>query len=147
MFGFGNTLSNMINKKINEALDKLIIESSGPKVGIFWIVDNNIIAMTDESRNIPSIAGFKNTDKDHYSEWGKVKRSLNLTGEYTDFPRGRVLLDVNNRKFIVFLPKRFADDKPTINKISREFSLPINHISIKTDAHYEDLSDEDWDNM
>lgn len=123
----------MIDKKIDEALDGVIFESRTPKVGIFWVHGKELISFNQEIREVQPVAGFRDSDYAHYSEWDRLR----IPGDYTDVPRGRVVQDVKNDRFIVYVPSFLASDKPVLIRIFREFSLPTSKITVTTDAHYE----------
>lgn len=127
----------MKNRKFKDKIDKIfeeiIVESRTPKVGIFWFKDEEIISFTEEIRDKVPVAGFRDSDFDHYNAWDKLK----IRGDYTDLPRGRVIQNVKEDKFLVYVPSFLLDDKHKLVQIFREFSLPTSKIKIVTDTHYE----------
>lgn len=112
---------------------EVIVEDRQPKVGIFWIINDQVIAFTEDARTVKMVNGFKDTDLDHYHVWPKLK----IHGDYTARPRGRVIYRAQDDKFLVYLPSTLVKDKKTILKILREFSIPTSKFIVVTDAHYE----------
>ena len=137
-----------IDKELTEALDNMIIEHRGPKVGIFWLNGPEIISFVDDVREVEEIAGFKDSDYNHYESWPKLR----MKGDYTSIPRGRVLYNQIQDKYFVYVPTSLSKDRAVLVKIFREFSLPTSKILVKTDEHYDDDADpfegyldDDWD--
>jgi len=139
-----------IDEELDEALDNMIIEHRGPKVGIFWLNGPEIISFVDDVREVEQIAGFKDSDHNHYEDWPKLR----IKGDYTSIPRGRVLYSAEYDKYIVYIPTSLSKNKAVLSKIFREFSLPTSKILVKTDEHYDDDADpfgdmdafeDDWD--
>jgi len=108
------------------------------KLGIFWIYDNQIFYKTQSLKEIKSINGFKDSDLSHYSVWDEVKNQHPkfYLYEYEDIPRGRVVFDVKNLKFIIYCNKYLLNDKNAIKFISKVFSLEDMNIDIVEDEHY-----------
>jgi hypothetical protein len=67
--------------------------ASMPEVGIFWFVDNKLVA-----DSIP----WRQADVNGGSFWTTLQRLLPQwkSKEYTDFPRGRVLFDSMDEVFL-----------------------------------------------
>ncbi len=112
---------------------KIIVENRQPKVGIFWIINDQIVSFTEDARTVRIINGFKDTDMDHYHMWPKLK----IRGDYTNKPRGRVIYRAKDDKYMVYVPSSLTDDKRMLLKILREFSIPTSKFVIVTDEHYE----------
>lgn len=135
-----------IDEELNKALDNIVVESRTPRVGIFWVNGPELVVFSDEVRKVREVAGFKDSDHNHYEAWPK----LGLKGDYTSIPRGRVLYSVRDDKFLVYVPASLVKDKAILVKIFREFSLPTSKIKVSTDEHYDDdadpfADDEYWD--
>lgn len=126
---------------------KVIVEDRQPKVGIFWIIGDQVVAFTEDARTVEMVNGFKDSDLDHYSVWPRLK----IRGDYTSRPRGRVIYRAKDDKFLVYVPSTLVKDKKTLTRILREFSVPTNKFIVVTDAHYEmdelsgiGASDNEW---
>lgn len=121
------------DKKISEALDKVVVESRTPKLGIWWLVDNKVISFQEEFRDVPPVGPSRDSDFMHYSEFPKLK----LRGEYTDYPRGRVIYLEGPQRFAILGSKAMMDNKEALIKIAKDFSLPASKIALMADSHYE----------
>jgi hypothetical protein len=79
--------------------------ASMPEVGIFWLIDNKLVADSIPWPQADFHGGFYNGKNDHATFWTTLQRLVpQWKGkEYTDFPRGRVLLDAMKEVFLVFL--------------------------------------------
>jgi hypothetical protein len=135
-----------IDEELDKVFDNIIVESRTPKVGIFWVNGPELIVFADDVRKVREVAGFKDSDHNHYEDWSKLK----LKGDYTSIPRGRVLYSVRDDKYLVYIPTSLSRDRATLSKIFREFSLPTSKIKVSTDEHYDDdanpFGDDDyWD--
>jgi hypothetical protein len=120
-------------EKLDEIFEGIIVESRTPKVGIYWFKGNEIISFTEEVRGKKPVADFIDSEHDHYHAWDKLK----IKGDYTSLPRGRVIKNVKEDKYLVYVPSDMLGDKKKLVQIFREFSLPTDKIKIVTDTHYE----------
>jgi hypothetical protein len=120
-------------------LDKLIVESSYPKVGIFWFIGKETVIFSEEARNISAVAGFKNYHEGHADVWNKVVKAYpQVRGkEYFEVPRGRVLFDVEAGKYIIYVSAADSQKKNKMYEVMRQFSLPIQKTIIRKDLHYD----------
>ncbi|MEX6312721.1 MULTISPECIES: hypothetical protein [Providencia] len=73
-------------------------------IGIFWLVDNEIIGFKSNLSllNVDSI-GMIDSDYQHVRDWAKLNISV---FEYKHFPRGRVVFDTNIKKYIICLDEK-----------------------------------------
>jgi hypothetical protein len=132
-------------------VSKLIRESRTPKVGIFWIYDKNdrkyIVSFQDDVREVIEVAGFKDSEYNHYKNWREANKVIKSSGDYTETPRGRVLFNVKRGKFIVYVSDKMSKDKTSLSLIMRDFSLPMANTVISADEHYnlEANFDDDYD--
>ena len=104
-----------------------------PKVGIFWIINDEVISFMEDLRLIKPVMGFRDSEFNHYSMWSKLR----LRGDYTSKPRGRVIYNDNKEKFFVYLPSTLIKDRSVINKVLKTFNVPTSKALLKTDDHYE----------
>jgi hypothetical protein len=125
--------------------------ASMPEVGIFWLIDNKLVADSFPWRQADVNGGFYSGKNDHAAFWTTLQRLRpQWQGkEYTDFPRGRVLFDSMEAVFFVY-PSQAIVNSPDLRKmISRSFKLPLAATKFTADYHYEDLIppmlDEDFD--
>lgn len=108
-------------------------------VGIFWFV---------MSRGRAELAGhatpwpeaedygdFKTEPRAHYAHWPVVARALKVPGEYEDWPRGRVVYNTRDDRFIVYIDRQLAGDGFKARLLTF-FALPPERTLFAFDAHY-----------
>ena len=107
-------------------------------IGVFWIYDNRIFLETQKIIDLKPINGYIDSDLAHYEVWDSVKyqHSKFFLFEYEDVPRGRVIYDVKNKRFVVYCNPYILQNKTEIKLILEGFQLSnMNSIFIE-DEHY-----------
>jgi hypothetical protein len=91
-----------------------------PEVGIFWLIDNKLVAASIPWRQADVNGGFYSGRNDHGAFWRTLQRLRpQWQGkEYTDFPRGRVLFDSMEAVFLVYSSRGIVNS-PSLKKIER----------------------------
>ena len=81
--------------------------ASMPEVGIFWLIDNKLVADSIPWPQADFHGGFYNGKNDHATFWTTLQRLLpQWKGlESTDYPRGRVLFDSMEEVSLSFIPR------------------------------------------
>lgn len=125
-------------------MSSFTIESRDPQVGIWWYIGGVVHAFADDARTVRTVAGFKDSDFLHDTEWPKLSRFLEIKGSYISQERGRVIHREKDDKFIINCSTVVSKDKKALNKIAREFSLPLSKVRVSVDEHY-NPPDEDFD--
>jgi hypothetical protein len=125
--------------------------ASMPEVGLFWLIDNKLVADSIPWRQADLHGGFYSGKNDHAVFWGTLQRLRpQWQGkEYTDFPRGRVLFDSMEAVFFVYSSWGIVNSSNLKKMIFAEFNLPLAATKFVADYHYEDvippMLDEDFD--
>ena len=125
--------------------------ASMPEIGIFWLVDNKLVADSIPWPQADFYGGFYNGKNDHATFWTTLQRlMLPWKGnEYTDFPRGRVLFDAMEEVFLVYSSQAIVKSPGVRATILAEFKLPLAATKFEADYHYENVMpsmlDEDFD--
>ena len=125
--------------------------ASMPEVGIFWLIDNKLVADSIPWRQADIHGGFYNGKNDHATFWTTLQRLLPQwkDKEYTDFPRGRVLFHSTEEVFLVYSSQAIVNSPDVRATILAEFKLPLAATKFETDYHYENVMpsmlDEDFD--
>jgi hypothetical protein len=125
--------------------------ASMPKVGIFWLIDNKLVADSNPWRQADLHGGFYCGKNGHAVIWKTLQRLRpQWQGkEYTDFARGRVLFDSMEAVFLVYSSQAIVNSLDLKKMILAEFKLPMAATKFTADYHYEDLIppmlDEDFD--
>jgi len=111
-----------------------------PEVGIWWIIDNQLIADSIPYTDASEEVGFRAGPNDHFQFFAtlqKLEPGLRHS-EYTDAPRGRVIYDVTQQQFLCYGSKQFASSPAQQRLILDTFRLPADRSQFIPDLHYED---------
>jgi hypothetical protein len=125
--------------------------ASMPEVGIFWLIDNKLVADSIPWGQADVYGGFYGGKNDHAAFWTTLQRLLPQWHgkEYTDFPRGRVLFDSIEEVFLVYSSRGIINSPDLKKMILAEFNLPLAATKFVADYHYENvippMLDEDFD--
>ena len=125
--------------------------ASMPEVGIFWLIDNKLVADSIPWRQADIYGGFYSGKNDHATFWATLQRLMPQWkgNEYTDFPRGRVLFDSKDEAFLVYSSREIVNSQDLKKMILAEFNLPMAATKFAADFHYENaippMLDEDFD--
>jgi hypothetical protein len=118
--------------------------ASMPEVGLFWLIDNKLVADSIPWRQGDVYGGFYNGKNDHATFWATLQRlQPRWKGkEYTDFPPGR-------GGFLVYSSRGIVNSPDLRKMILAEFNLPLAATKFVADYHYENaiapLLDEGFD--
>ena len=109
-----------------------------PKIGIFWIYKEEILAGMKSLRVIRAVCGMKDTDFEHYRLWSEFQKARHELRcfEYEDIPRGRIVYSEKENAFILYLGKEMAGNKGIVEKIVSRFDLKNLNVRVCTDEHY-----------
>lgn len=130
-----------IKDDLDKIFEGLVVESRVPKIGIWWIVKDEVISFQEEFRNVSSTGLSRDTNFLHVSEFDKLK----LPGEYDDYERGRVIFLEKSKKFAIYCSGKIANDKASIARVARDFSLPLKSLIVRQDPHYEKVDFDELD--
>ncbi|GGF74604.1 hypothetical protein GCM10007301_38080 [Azorhizobium oxalatiphilum] len=110
-----------------------------PCIGIFWFVMRGdrpqLFACLRPWPEGEDYGDFKTEPTAHYDLWPRIKRKLNISGEYEDWPRGRVVYDLPGKRFTAYIDRQLAGDTYR-TAILHAFHLPIERTRFAFDAHY-----------
>jgi hypothetical protein len=140
----------MFKSSVTTNFDEFIAKFGGnsPKVGIYWFIKDPKQKRNGEiliSRKVEvvsmsqQVAGFIDSPFAHYSVWDSVVKEFPwLAGdEYEDWPRGRVLLNVDEKPFMFHIYLDAVLDKAKYKQIIlTEFNIPDRGYVFARDSHY-----------
>lgn len=116
--------------RMNESFD-------APCEGIFWVINNELIAFTEQI----DTSGKWSTDLEHYKLWSELQHKFtvnNKTVDYNYFPRGRVMVNPirdKNNNFLHYDVFIYIDNcinkSEIVNDIIYEFRLNNPKCNIK----------------
>ena len=87
--------------------------------------------------------GFKTGPYDHYETWPTVQKEYPAMREveYDEIPRGRVIFNVERKKYFVYSNKDVLRNFKA--EIIEAFNLPVKKIKFLEDDHYFIKNDQD----
>ncbi len=107
-------------------------------IGVFWIFENKVFFKTQRLEDIKSINGFKDSDLSHYQVWNTVKSQHPrfYLYEYEEIPRGRVVYDIEENRFIIYCNENTLQDKISKKLILKKYKILNRNSTFKEDEHY-----------
>lgn len=126
------------DKLLEDNLKKSLRESV---VGVFYIINDEIYSDTTSLRNADEYGNFYNYGSHYdfyYDELVPYYTDMPWLKEidYDYYPRGRVVYDRNQHKYILYIDPSLENDH-YINMIAREFGLQNGGFYVDTeDEHY-----------
>ena len=114
-----------------EEYSKLIKNDETTFVGPFFYINNKILASKKPYRDFDTRLRFYDSDVSHFDFFP----ALNVDGDYGNYPRGRVIYDNYNVRYIVYLDKSLVEDEVK-TQIKKLYSLEDEIVVFKTDSHY-----------
>ena len=107
-------------------------------IGIFWIYKSTIYFKSVPVDKVDPIDGFVDSDFAHYEVWDEIfsqNKDFYLY-EYEDIPRGRIVYDLKNKRYIVYTNSKIINSQEAKKLIREAFHLQNEQISFRFDAHY-----------
>lgn len=110
-----------------------------PHVGIFWLVDGEIVAFATPVDRGERDGGFVNYSHGHVDLWRFVQRSRPQLREveYEEISRGRVVLDEGGKSFHLLLPSAACQDAALVDRLIARFGLGNSEVKVIADRHYD----------
>lgn len=122
---------------------------NNPQIGIWWIVKDKVEACFLDPNTVQFIDGWKDISISHFDYWNETLKSrLSLPyDEYTDHPRGRVLLKQNDNSFVVYGSSDFFKNNLQKQFVLKAFNLKNQNVKFCHDSHYDQAVPllEEWD--
>lgn len=120
-----------------------------PHVGIFWIVGtpagSQLLTASCTLSEAEPYGDCLTFGPGHYHVWQNWRRSRDLEAvaravvrdyEYEEWPRGRVVFDRANERFVLYSDKKLMG-AVTISRICERFQLPADRVVVEGDTHYQ----------
>ncbi|MFG1297107.1 hypothetical protein [Xanthobacter variabilis] len=115
------------------------VDGASACVGIFWFVMQaghpELLTCQTPWPDAEDYGDFKTEAMAHYDFWSGLRKRLKLTGEYEDWPRGRVVYHVRDEVFTAYIDRQLAGDAFRA-AIIEAFHLPPERTRFAFDAHY-----------
>jgi hypothetical protein len=108
-----------------------------PRVGIFWLVGERLIADTTALSAAGNYGDFKIHDGDHVSHWDEMERRGEVPqgSDYEEHPRGRVNFNTKAQRFNLFADVCILRKKKVVKELMSLMHLP-DDTALSTDEHY-----------
>lgn len=123
-------------------------EAALPRIGIFWmILAGSMPQLLVASCRLPEAepyGDYLTYGPGHYETWAKWRVSRELSAparavvracEYEDWPRGRLVFDKMNARFVLYADRQLMD-AAHIAEICHRFNIPEDRTRVERDAHY-----------
>ena len=103
----------------------------GSYVGPFFYINDKLYGHTDKMTTFNPNIRFFDSGFSHFGYFA----SLPIKGDYGNYPRGRVIFDNYNKKFIVYIDKSL-DKKKIRDSIITKYIIPEERVVFEYDEHY-----------
>jgi len=131
-----------------EALKKYAVLKKTPLVGIFWYHNKKVLGDFFELADADVYGDMLGPHSNHYDHWSEIQRTnADLADEEYEYnPCGSVLYDLVAAKFVIISSASIVASKAAVKAIRRHCNIPDTApIVLKTDQHYENPSELEWD--
>lgn len=117
-------------------------------VGIFWYHKGKVLGDFYDFATAEIYGNILGPRSNHYEYWAKIQaENPDLScDEYEYIPRGRVLYELIEDTFIIISSAAIIDNNDAIKAICAHCNILDSFaVSLKTDQHYENPNDLDWE--
>ena len=107
-------------------------------VGIFWFFRGEVITDAIPIAQGEEYGKFVNNPLSHHDFWNALRKKERRFSayEYDQVPRGRVVYDKEEDRYLVYGSERFIQDEARKDLVCSIFHLVPNKTSFKADEHY-----------
>lgn len=118
-----------------------------PAVGLFWLVDNCLVAAGKVLRLADWYGENMTYDGGHAEHWERWQKAgpswlkqvglplAILVSEYDDHPRGRIVYHPNDQEFRIYADARLLGEH-ALSEIRNRFALGNSKVAVWRDTHY-----------
>jgi hypothetical protein len=109
-----------------------------PEVGIFYVVDGQVLPMTEPWPLASEWDGYRALKSTHRQLWKTISQIRGYGPEVspTTYPRGRVSYWELSKRFEIRLDRHLHHPE-IIRDIVQEFHLPADRVGVRVDQHYD----------
>jgi len=107
-------------------------------IGIFWIYKGVIYSFKETLDQVSTVGEFKDSDMSHDAKWPELQNAHKdfYLYEYYDVPRGRIVYNVNEDRFLVYAHGKIIDSLKFREMVITEFELESEKTVFGYDHHY-----------
>ncbi len=108
------------------------------EVGIFWFFKGSVILDSIPHTLGEDYGDFINGRSDHCTFWPSIQQLLSEAAkyEYDQVPRGRVVYNKKDDRFLVYGSEKFVQNKQQKDMVLLKFNLPPGKTIFRADEHY-----------
>ena len=108
-----------------------------PRVGIVWLVGNNIIIDSTAISEAGKYGDFAIHEGDHVTHWAEMERrgEVPRDSDYEEHPRGRVNFNTKTHRFTLYADACILREKSVVKKLLLLMHLPED-TALSLDEHY-----------
>jgi hypothetical protein len=117
----------------------MIDETGDPRVGIFWMLaDGSLLVDSSPLSAAESYADCLTHSRSHIDVWAELQSSGRAPTdvEYEEYPRGRVIFETRQDRWVIMADRCILRRKDLIRKISASMNLGGMRIETSPDLHY-----------
>lgn len=120
-----------------EQLAHRVTRKAEPCVGIFWLVDDQLLIEMTPLRAAEPYGNCLTHPSSHIGVWQRYQQSgrVPVDMDYEEQPRGRVIYDRVAEAFTVLADQCILKRKAWIERIKKTLRLPKD-LTVRTDPHY-----------
>lgn len=130
-----------------EAVIRFAALKKPPKVCIFWYYNKKVLGDFFDFTAAETYGNFVGPRSSHYDFWAKIQAANPELAceEYEYIPRGRVLYVLIDKAFVIISSADIIANKAAVKDICKQCNIPANFlVTLKTDQHYENPNDLEW---
>ncbi|OQB48032.1 MAG: hypothetical protein BWY02_01926 [bacterium ADurb.Bin157] len=131
-----------------KAASKFVALKKQPRVGIFWYHNKKVLGDFFDFASAEVYGNVVGPRSNHYDFWEKIQAATPELAceEYEYIPRGRVLFDLIEGTFVIISSAAIIANKSALKAICRHSNIPDNFlVTLKTDQHYENPNNLEWE--
>ena len=126
----------------------MTVADSNQFVGIFWAIQERGSSATlldhrcslKEAEPYGTMLTCPHGHYEVWEQWHKAGgRAAIAAFEYEEWPRGRIVYDRENERFILYADAQILRDAALIAAIHERFGLPMERTDAKRDSHYRSM--------
>lgn len=115
----------------NDLFNEVIRQKNNSYIGLFFFINNKIVPSLSRVDFFDVNVRMFNKELSHFDMFN----NLNIDGEYSEYPRGRVIFDNFKKRFLVYIDKSL-NTKQIKELIIDTFNLKNEKVRFLFDEHY-----------
>ena len=120
-------------------MSKKLKEEIEPLIGPFFVIGGQVYGYGEPVSEKNSTDSFFDSNITHMQYWTYFTKNVKPEYkdiDYAEFPRGRIIYDVKNDKFIGYADKDILNNAGSRYKVKQFFNLGGKNVDWRSDDHY-----------